>query len=285
MKSKILILGANGMLGNTLTRVLAKNKYFEVFSTLRSKKLASFFIGQNINFLSLTDILDDKTLEDIFLQIKPDIVINCIGLVKQRDNSIDAFLNISINSLLPHKISKLCEAYKARFIHISTDCVFSGKKGNYRESDSQDPTDLYGRSKLLGEVFNSHSLTLRTSIIGHEINTKFGLLEWFLSQNNICYGYEKAIFSGLPTVILSTFIEEVIIKHINLNGVYHVSSKPISKYQLLLLLAKAYEKHIEIVPNNEFVINRSLDCSLISSVTGYKPMEWHEMINIMEKFR
>lgn len=285
MKSKILILGGNGMLGNTLARVLAKNKSFEVFSTLRSMKLTSFFLGQNINFVNSTDILDDKTLEDIFLQVRPNVVINCIGLVKQKDVSADSILNISVNSLLPHKISKLCGSYDSRFIHISTDCVFSGRKGNYLESDLPDPTDLYGKSKLLGEVSNSYSLTLRTSIIGHEISTKFGLLEWFLSQDNICYGYEKAIFSGLPTVILSRFIEKVITNHLNLNGVYHVSSKPISKYNLLLLLASAYRKVIEIKPTNEYVIDRSLDCSLISSITGYKPMEWDEMIAIMEKFR
>jgi dTDP-4-dehydrorhamnose reductase len=285
MKSKILILGGNGMLGNTLARVLAKNKSFEVFSTLRSMKLTSFFLGQDINFLNSADILDDKTLEDIFLHVRPNVVINCIGLVKQKDVSADSILNISVNSLLPHKISKLCGSYDSRFIHISTDCVFSGRKGNYRESDLPDPTDLYGKSKLLGEVSNPYSLTLRTSIIGHEINTKFGLLEWFLSQDNTCYGYEKAIFSGLPTVILSRFIEKVITNHMNLNGVYHVSSKPISKYDLLLLLASAYRKVVEIKPTNEHVIDRSLDCSLISSITGYKPMEWNEMIAIMERFR
>ena len=214
--------------------------------------------------------------------IQPDLVINCIGLIKQMGHlARDPLFSISLNSMLPHRISMICRAAKIRMIHISTDCVFSGKKGNYVESDSSDAEELYGRTKFLGEVTYPHCVTLRTSIIGREIKTNLGLIEWFLAQSGSIQGYKKAIYTGFTTDEISRIFLNTIIPNPSLSGLYHVSSDPISKFDLLDLVRKAFNRTIDISPNEEFFCDRSLVSTHFRRLTGYQPPSWENMVNEM----
>lgn len=211
--------------------------------------------------------------------IQPDLVINCIGLILQKGHiARDPLFSISLNALLPHRVSLICRAAKIRMIHISTDCVFSGKKGNYSENDQSDAEDLYGRTKFLGELHYPHTVTLRTSIIGQELKTHLGLIEWFLAQNGSIRGFQKAIFSGFTTNELARILLHYVIPNSNLSGLYQVSSDPISKYELLCKVRTKFNKATEILPDQNFVCDRSLDSSLFRSAAGYQPPTWDEMI-------
>jgi dTDP-4-dehydrorhamnose reductase len=211
--------------------------------------------------------------------VQPDLVINCIGLIKQAPLAKDPLSAIRINAMLPHQLALVCKSTGIRFIHVSTDCIFSGNKGNYTEDEPSDAVDLYGRTKFLGEVSYPNTITLRTSIIGRELKSKLGLIEWFLAQEGEIDGYRKAIFSGMTTDELSSVIQKYVIPNEELSGLYHVSSEPISKYQLLVLAKQAFDKQIEIRPYDDFVIDRSLDSSQFRKVTGYKPPSWEAMID------
>jgi dTDP-4-dehydrorhamnose reductase len=191
--------------------------------------------------------------------------------------------HMTLNSALPHRLLDLSNQFNSRLIHISTDCVFSGRRGNYQESDIPDADDVYGRSKILGEVFDSNSITLRTSIIGHELLTNYSLLNWFLAQNDSCEGYRNAIFSGLPTVIFSEIIRDLVIPNAQLTGLFHVSASPINKFDLLTLIAKIYRKKILIKPNDEIKIDRSLNSKKFKDATGFNPPPWENLINYMHK--
>jgi dTDP-4-dehydrorhamnose reductase len=224
-------------------------------------------------------------LARIFGKVRPDAVINCVGLVKQLAESDDPLLTIPINSLLPHRLAALCRVGGSRLIHISTDCVFSGEKGGYAESDFPDADDLYGRTKLLGEVNSEHTITLRTSIIGHELAGNRSLVNWFLSQNGPVKGYTRAVFSGLPTVVLAKLIRDVVIPRPELHGLYHIAAKPIAKYELLKLVAEVYGKQIAILPDEKLIIDRSLDARRFQTATGYVAPEWEEMIRLMHAYQ
>lgn len=282
MPMNILVLGASGMLGNAVVRVLSEHTGLQVFGTVRtdtSKRLFNEAIAQRL--LVGVDVEQQDSLTQAFAFSRPDVVINCIGLVKQLADADDPLRAIPINTMLPHRLARLCDLSGARLVHMSTDCVFSGNKGNYSETDYADANDLYGRSKYLGEVSYAHTITLRTSIIGHELQSTHGLIGWFLSQQVKCKGYTRAIFSGVPTVVLAQIIRDVVIPHPELHGVYQVAADPISKYDLLNLVAKAYEKKIEISPDDSLVINRSLNPGLFHEATGYRTPPWEEMINLM----
>jgi dTDP-4-dehydrorhamnose reductase len=271
---KVLLYGVTGMLGRTLFSVLSQDPSFDVFGTARCLE------AQKI--ISNTHAEDEHSLKKAYHQVRPDVVINCIGLVKQLSDSRDPLKAISINALLPHRLSLLCQQNNARLLHISTDCVFSGKKGNYSENDLPDATDLYGRSKLLGEINEPHALTIRTSIIGHETSSKKGLVEWFLSQTGSVKGFKKALFSGLTTVELSKIIKEILIKHQNLHGLYHVAAHSITKYDLLKLIAQSYDKIIDIIEDETFIIDRSLNAMCFNTVSGYVPPQWPQLIEDMK---
>ena len=184
-----------------------------------------------------------------------------------------------------HRLAELCKLLNARLIHISTDCVYSGKKGNYLESEPADSMDVYGQSKLLGEVDYPHAVTLRTSTIGHEFSTKHGLLEWFLSQEGECNGFLRAIFSGLPTIVLAQIIRDIVIPNNDLRGLYHVAGQPISKYDLLKLIAEVYGKSIKIIKDENFTIDRSLNSDKFKTATGYSPSAWPELIRLMHSYQ
>ena len=282
----VLVFGAGGMLGNTVIRVLSEMTAWRVFGTLRSDGGKKFFRAQIAdNLITGVDVEQQDSLLRAFTHARPTIVVNCIGLIKQLTDVNDPMRVIPINTVLPHRLATLCNLTNARLIHISTDCVFSGDKGLYRESDFPDAQDLYGRSKWLGEVNASNAVTLRTSIIGHELSTSHGLVEWFLSQNKRCEGYARVMFSGVPAAVLANAIRDVIIPRPELNGVDHFAAKPISKYELLKLIGRIYKKEINIVPNNRLVIDRSLDPSRFLAATGYSPPEWEDMIELMKKYR
>ena len=282
----ILVLGASGMLGNAMVRVLSEKSDLEVYGTVRSESTKRYF-QESVAKKLLTgiDVAQQDSLINAFNRAHPDVVINCVGLVKQLADADDPLQAVPINTLLPHRIARLCELSNARLVHMSTDCVFSGDRGGYCEDDVSDAQDLYGRSKYLGEVDYPHAVTLRTSIIGHELQSTHGLVGWFLSQQGKCKGYTRAIFSGLPTVVLAKIIRDVVIPRPELRGVYHVAAKPINKFDLLNLIARVYGKQIEIVPDDKLVIDRSLDAARFREVTGYVAPEWNEMINSMYAYK
>jgi dTDP-4-dehydrorhamnose reductase len=229
------------------------------------------------------DVLDQDSLVSLFDKVRPDILINCIGLIKQLSDANDPLNALPINSLLPHRLDRLCSLTGARFVHVSTDCVFSGDKGQYVETDVSDAVDLYGKSKYIGEIHNSKStLTLRTSIIGHELDSSNALLEWFLSQENDVKGFSKAVFSGLPTTEFARVIQDYVIPNKNLNGLYHLSVEPIDKYSLLTLIAEIYNKDVKIISCDSLSIDRSLDSSRFFRETGYSPPSWNQLIEQMK---
>jgi len=272
-------------LGYVLFRSLSKNEDFAVHATTRDYKGLARYFDLKLKEKIRPQIVEADNFDSVIrslASIQPDIVINCIGLIKQLPLAGDPLSAITINAQLPHRLSLICRTSHARLIHISTDCVFNGRKGMYVESDMSDAEDLYGRTKYLGEVsYRPHCITLRTSIIGHELKGKLGLVEWFLAQEEKVNGFTKAIYSGFPTIELSRVISEYVIPNTDLSGVYHVSSEPISKYDLLKLVANRYNKNVKIEPFLDFVQDRSLDSSLFKKQTGYGPPAWSELIDMM----
>lgn len=284
IKKRVLIIGASGMLGSTLFRKLSTHSKLEVFGTVRTSRSANFFpptlrekIIQNINVDGETGLLT------AFSASKPDIVLNCVGIIKQLPGSHNHLESLGINATLPHRLAKFSKAVDARLIHFSTDCVFSGKKGMYHETDLPDAYDLYGRSKLLGEVDYDNAITLRTSIIGHELNSSNSLVDWFLSQSENVKGYRKAIFSGLPTTEIARVVHDYVLPNENLKGLYHLSVDPINKHDLLTLISEAYEKQIGITPDDQVKINRSLNSDRFRSATGFMPKPWTQLIREMHE--
>ena len=284
-QTTILVLGASGMLGNTVMRFLSNSSGHRVWGSARSGTFLRYFPKSlHDHVVTGIDANNPDHLHRLFDETKPNVVINCIGLVKQLAEADDPLTAIPINSILPHRIARLCNLIGARLVHVSTDCVFSGLNGNYRESDFPDATDLYGRSKLLGEVSCTHSVTLRTSIIGHELSSAKSLINWFLLQNGEIQGYTKAMFSGLPTLELARVIRDYVIPNYKLHGLYHLSAAPISKHDLLTLVGQVYGKPTVLIPNHLPVIDRSLDSSRFRKETGYSPPDWLCLIRSMHQF-
>jgi dTDP-4-dehydrorhamnose reductase len=283
---KVLVLGASGMLGNALLRFFAGSDGYSVVGTVRSEE-ALRHLPRDLreHVIAGVDVEETASLESLFSSVRPNVVVNCIGVVKQLADSEDPLVAIPINSLLPHRLARLCRITGARLIQISTDCVFRGIQGMYREEDIPDVQDLYGRSKLLGEVDQPHAMTLRTSLIGHELAGTRSLVGWFLAQEGSVKGYEHAIFSGMPTVELARVMRDFIFPHPELHGVYHVAARPISKYDLLRLVADIYGKQIRIIPDRELVIDRSLNGERFCSATGYVAPDWPELIRRMHAFQ
>ncbi len=283
---RVLILGVTGMLGSAMFRVLSEDKNLDVYGSARSGSFNRHFsVELSSKIVSGVDVENHDSLLKAFAVTQPDIVVNCIGLVKQLADANDPLQAVPINTLLPHRLAMLCQAVSARLIHISTDCVFSGTKGSYLETDFPDAYDLYGRSKLLGEVDHPHAITLRTSIIGHELSGQRSLVNWFLAQQGATKGFTQAIFSGLPTVELATVVRDVVLPRSQLHGLYHVASQPINKFDLLGLIASVYGKNIEIIPSAELVIDRSLNASRFNQETGYTPPDWSVLVARMHKFK
>jgi len=283
---KIIVLGATGMLGFGIFKSLSLNTKYDVYGTTRSiNKFKKFFSDEEQNKIINFDALDEEGhLQEIFREISPDYVINCIGLITQGDiNNKSAIPFISLNSLFPHKVEKECCIHKAKLVHFSTDCVFSGLMGNYSEKSIPDAVDYYGRSKLLGEVDHPPHLTIRTSIIGHELLTNKSLIDWFLSQNEV-HGYENAVFSGLPVNHISEVLNNFVLGKDLPEGIYHLSGDPINKYELLKKVASVYEKNIKINRNTDYAVDKSLDSSRFKKITGYSSPSWDKLISGMHNY-
>lgn len=280
---RVLILGVTGMLGSAVLRVLNQDSRYEVWGTLRNAGAMRHFTEQDrARVLCGVDVLDQDALVAVLARIRPDIVINCVGLIKQLADAKDPLSALPINAMLPHRLAKLCGLVGARLIHVSTDCVFSGRKGMYAEADLSDAEDLYGKSKFIGELREvPQAITLRTSIIGHELGTHFSLIDWFLSQSGPVKGYARAIFSGLPTVELARVIKDYVLPNPELHGIYHVSAEPIDKFSLLKLVAEVYGHKIQITSDEQLCIDRSLDSSRLRLATGYIAPAWPELIKMM----
>jgi len=281
---RVLILGATGMLGYSLFSNLREYDEFEVLGTVRKIKGKEDFFHDCLSSLVFdVDVTDSAQIERAIVSTKPSVVINCIGLIKQYDVSKQHVNAIEINALLPHQIAQLCDLHSARLVHFSTDCVFSGTEGMYTESSLPDATDLYGKSKCLGEVDYSPHLTLRTSIIGHELSSSVSLVNWFLSQEGETKGFSKAIFSGLPTCYIAKLLAEHILNAPELSGLYHLSVAAIDKYSLLKLIAEIYSKDIAINESSKLKIDRSLNSQKLNGKLGISLPAWPELINCMHE--
>lgn len=284
---KILILGVTGMLGGAVFKVFRSDPAHEVWGTLRSSAgLKHFDDAHHRHLIAGVDVLDQDSLVAVIAKARPDVVINCVGLIKQLADAKDPLSALPINAMLPHRLARLCDLAGARLIHVSTDCVFSGLKGGYVEGDQSDAEDLYGKSKYIGELHDyPNAITLRTSIIGHELSSSYALVDWFLAQEGAIRGFSKAIFSGLPTVELARVMKDFVLPHPELNGLYHVAAEPIAKLDLLELIASQYEKTIGIRPDASLVIDRSLNSERFTLATGYKAPSWPQLIELMHATR
>lgn len=277
---RILILGGNGMLGHQLFEDF--DERHDVRVTLRQPleayKDVDLFTAENA--YPGVDAGTGDQLREVIRDFRPEAVINCVGIVKQRKEAKEYIPSLEINALLPHRLAILVKDIGARLVHISTDCVFSGRKGNYAEDDASDAEDLYGRSKFLGEVHERHAITLRTSIIGLESDHKRSLIEWFLAQRGKIKGYRRAVYSGLTTEEMARVVERVLVDHPELYGLWHVASAPIRKYELLRTLAdKLGRTDLEIEPDDSVVCDRSLNATRFSETTEYTAPSWDAMLN------
>jgi dTDP-4-dehydrorhamnose reductase len=274
--SKILVLGGTGMLGHVLWRECRARH--ETYATVRRQTCDGALDPEAT--ASGVQAEKPETVERALEETSPDVVVNCIGVVKQADAAADPVTTIGVNSLFPHVLAELCARRSARLIHLSTDCVFSGRRGSYTERDEPDPVDLYGRSKLLGEPSGPGVLTLRTSMIGWELGgRRHGLLEWFAAQaGETVTGYTRARFTGPTAPVLARAIADVAERHPGLGGIWHVGAEPIAKHDLLVALREALGLGIEIVPDDEVVIDRSLNTAGFRTATGWSPPPWDEMV-------
>lgn len=279
---KVLVLGGEGMLGHKVFQVLSK-RYVTAATFHKADGLWRTFpqyaTSPKERLIPGVDARSFESVSEAVMRVEPDVVVNCIGIIKQLKEASDPILTITLNSLLPHRLATLCAESGARLIHVSTDCVFSGRRGRYTEDDVPDPLDLYGRSKLLGEVDKPGALTLRTSIFGRDFLKQDALLEWFLGRRGgKVQGYRNAIYSGFPTQTLARIISDLLSDQPKLSGLLHVASEPISKYDLLQAIKDAMDLDIEIEPFDDPPCDRSLDASRFARLTGYTIPSWPDMV-------
>ena len=282
----ILIFGLTGMLGHTVAKYLSADPSLKVGGTVRGNgRGLDRNLTASCEIIAAIDIQNQDSVKNAIANFKPNVVINAVGIIKQLPSARMPLDTIPANALFPHQLSLMCEEYGSKLIHFSTDCVFSGKRGNYSELDLPDPHDLYGLTKLLGEVVDENSITIRTSIIGPELGEKKSLLEWFLSQNQEVNGFRNAIFSGFTTLEIAKILKQYIFPNLNkLSGVYHLSSTPITKLSLLEKINQEYKKGLKINPIDDISIDRSLNSEKIKSLIKYIPPTWDQMIHEMRHF-
>lgn len=275
---KILIFGGDGMLGHQLLRQWTQRH--DVVATVRGS--LSTYAGYGLyNVSNCIPNIDVRATDDVLLclrTVRPHVIINAVGLIKQRSLATDALSSLELNSVFPHRLAINAELVGARLIHFSTDCVFSGRQGGYTEHDTPDPVDVYGRTKLLGELVLPHCLTLRTSIIGRELSRKASLVEWLLAQRLKVKGFARAIYSGFTTLEMARILETLLVAHPDAHGLWHVSSEPITKYDLLHLLRKHFALDLLIERDEDFVCDRSLVSDRFRDTFSYHPPSWDQMI-------
>jgi dTDP-4-dehydrorhamnose reductase len=280
----VLVLGATGLLGNAMFRVLSETRGFQVFGTIRSAEARQYFIPElSDRLLVVGDLEDLGQLTTLVDSVKPSVIVNCTALPRSAPQ--DPMKMISVFSLLPHRLAHLCRSRGMRLVQISSDGVFRGTGGGYTEDDPPDAVDAYGIAKLLGEIDDPTAITLRTSIVGHEVLSRNGLLEWFLAQTDECRCYTKAIFSGFPAVVLAQIVRDVVLPRQSLHGIYHVATRPISKFELLQLIARRYGKATRIVPDASVVMDRSLSADRFTRATGYVPPDWPALVDAMYSYK
>jgi len=282
--SRVLVLGAAGMLGHKMLQTL-RSEDREVVGTVRgdvaSLGLVGEFLTETASIVERVNVADLNTVQRALDEVDPDVVVNCVGVVKQRPTAKDSITSITVNALFPHQLASMCAQSDRRLIHFSTDCVFSGRRGSYTEEDESDALDLYGRTKYLGEI-GGDALTLRTSIIGRELSTFQSLVEWFISQNGeTVQGFERAMYSGVTTLQAARTVGKIIDEYPDLSGLYQMVGPVISKYDLLCEIRDAMELDISIVPNSEFVLDRTLEGDRFAAKTGIVPPSWTDMITEM----
>jgi dTDP-4-dehydrorhamnose reductase len=283
---KILVLGASGMIGSAMFRVLGGYDEFNVWGTIRKENVLKMFTQREARkILYAEELININNLSKLLNSLKPDVVINCAGLTKHRIGSNDPQISLPINALFPHKLADLSSLIGAKVIHISTDCVFSGDDGPYTEDAKLDGTDMYGIAKALGELNRVNTVTLRTSTVGHEFMTEYGLLEWFLAQNNSCKGYANALFSGLTNIEFARVVAEFVIPNKDMSGIYHVGGNEINKFDLLTIFSNVYRKEIKIIRDESLTINRSLNSHKFKMKTGYTECGWYDMVSSMRQHK
>tara|TARA_S200000501_G_C20794672_1_gene731205 strand:- start:114 stop:977 length:864 start_codon:yes stop_codon:yes gene_type:complete len=278
---KILILGGNGMIGHQLYNSWKDNH--EVKVTLRDnyKQYSHHKIFRKQDIFEKIDVRAKEILKQTIIKAEPEVIVNAVGITK-KNVKIDTGLTKKINSKFPHSLSEICSSNKIRLIHLSSDCVFSGKKGNYNEKDIKDAEDTYGVSKSEGEIDMSNVLTIRKSTIGFELNNKHGLLEWFLSQSGDVFGYTNAIFTGLTTRELAKKLIYIIENQKNLSGILHLIGEKIDKYSLLKKVKKIFKiKNVNVIPSSDFMCDRSLEGEKILKVFKYDIPSWDDMLEEM----
>lgn len=284
--SRVLVLGAGGMLGHKVCQRLCGH---EVWGLVRQDAATTCEaypgVFDGVTLLGDVDVLQANLLEETIRDLRPQTVVNCVGVVKQREEAQDPYLAVAVNALLPHRLARLCAEIGGRLIHVSTDCVFSGRRGRYRETDVTDAEDLYGKSKALGETGSRETaaVTLRTSFIGRELaRPKHGLVEWFLAQEGgSVQGFAGVTYTGLTSIELANVIRRIVESHGELSGLYQVAGEPITKYELLDLLRRTYGVSVDIQRVDEPVSDRGLVMERFSEATGYAAPPWPEMIRAM----
>jgi len=283
---RVLILGGTGMLGHQLYRHMS-SRFSNTYATIRhiAEKSAAFLGGcNNSRIIDSIDALDFTVLTGVLRFVKPDIILNCVGITKRRIEVDDALITIELNALLPHRLVKWGRCNSAKVINFSTDCVFDGMTGNYADNSNSNAKDLYGKTKALGEISGVNALTLRSSFIGTELNDGTELLEWLLSQTGVVKGFKNAIYTGLTTLELSRVVEMLITHHPNANGIYNISSKPISKYALLTQISDKLNLNIEVIPDETVKCDRSLNSSKFNMQFRYTPPSWETMLSELSEY-
>ena len=279
---KVLVIGGSGMLGHKLVQIWRDR--FDVRATVRGKfsDLEAYGFYERERIYEAVNVQDLSSVEAVVESFRPNVIVNAVGIIKQLPTAQNVIKTLQINSIFPHQLAELAARFQARLITISTDCVFDGEKGNYTEDDVTNARDLYGKSKELGEVKTENCLTLRTSIIGRELNTAHSLVEWFLSnEGRAVKGYVNAIYTGFPTFVFADILAYLVENHPRLEGLYQVSSEPIDKYELLKLIRDAYGANIEIEPFEDFKIDRSLNSAKFRHAVNFQPLDWRTMIRQM----
>lgn len=276
---KVLVLGASGLIGNGIKRVLEKKTSYEVIGTYCKNKL----FENKLNYYNFDLLKNDDIYEFIKLQ-SPQVIINTLGITKHLSVNFTNDDHFKVNTIFPEKILKLSSKIKSILIHISTDCVFDGTQGNYYETSKPDAEDIYGISKAKSEVISEDCIVLRTSTVGREINTSYGLLEWFLKQDKICKGFKNAYFSGITNIELGKIILEYILPERNIKGMFNIGSNKINKYDILKKFSKYYDKNINIIEDYDFKIDRSLNNSKFNNLFSYENESWENMLKDIENY-
>lgn len=278
---KILVLGGNGMFGSMVAHILSQDPQYNVVQSIRPGAAQHAGMAQAKTYRC--DVLNTDQLWDILLSERPDCIVNCTGLIKQRPEASDALNIFPINALFPHRLARMCKVIDARLIQFSTDCIFSGSTGNYADDAQSDTQDFYGMSKKIGEIGDQdHVLTLRTSIIGHEAYSSYQLIDWFLKQDGEVKGFQKAIFSGFPTAEIGRILADYVLPKPEISGIYNISADPISKYDLLNIVRDVYAKQINIVPDDKVMIDRSLNSDVLRRKLGYTPPPWTDLVSLLK---